>query len=100
VRFEERDIPKIINPTDAIVRISAACVCGSHLWPYRGIQPVTQPMSMGHEDSGIVEELGSEVKSVRPGQYFTILQTLPTVLRVASCWLGDRAAFTMLSYLP
>jgi threonine dehydrogenase-like Zn-dependent dehydrogenase len=40
VRFEERDVPKIINPTDAIIRISAACVCGSDLWPYRGIQPV------------------------------------------------------------
>jgi len=41
VRFEERDIPKITNPTDAIIRIPAACVCGSDLWPYRGIQPVT-----------------------------------------------------------
>src|SRR6267378_3312511 len=69
VRFEERDIPKIINPTDAIIRISAACVCGSDLWPYRGIQPVTQPTPMGHEYCGIVEEVGSEVKSVKPGQF-------------------------------
>ena len=69
VRFEERDIPKIINPTDAIIRISAACVCGSDLWPYRGIQPVTQPTPMGHEYCGIVEEVGSEVKSVKSGQF-------------------------------
>jgi threonine dehydrogenase-like Zn-dependent dehydrogenase len=69
VRVEERDIPKIINPTDAIIRISAACVCGSDLWPYRGIQPVTQPTPMGHEYCGIVEEVGSEVKSVKPGQF-------------------------------
>jgi threonine dehydrogenase-like Zn-dependent dehydrogenase len=69
VRFEERDIPKIIKPTDAIIRISAACVCGSDLWPYRGIQPVTQPTPMGHEYCGIVEEVGSGVKSVKRGQF-------------------------------
>src|SRR5437870_482628 len=69
VRFEERDIPKITNPTDAIIRISAACVCGSDLWPYRGIQPVTQPTPMGHEYCGIVEEVGSAVTSIKPGHF-------------------------------
>ncbi len=69
VRFEERDAPKIIKPTDAIIRISAACVCGSDLWPYRGISPVTQPTPMGHEYCGIVEEAGSDVKTVKPGQF-------------------------------
>src|SRR5258705_12564130 len=69
VRFEERDIPKIINPSDAIVRISAACVCGSDLWPYRGIAPITEPPPMGHEYCGIVEEVGSEVKHIKPGQF-------------------------------
>ena len=49
VRFEERETPKIVKPTDAIIRISATCVCGSDLWPYRGIQPITQPTPMGHE---------------------------------------------------
>ena len=49
VRFEERPDPTIIEPTDAIIRLSATCVCGSDLWPYRGIDPVTQPMPMGHE---------------------------------------------------
>jgi len=69
VRFEERDAPKIIKPTDAIIRISATCVCGSDLWPYRGINKVNQPTPMGHEYCGIVEEVGSAVKTVKPGQF-------------------------------
>jgi threonine dehydrogenase-like Zn-dependent dehydrogenase len=69
VRFEERDAPKIIKPTDAIIRISATCVCGSDLWPYRGINPVTQPTPMGHEYCGIVEEVGSAVTTVKRGQF-------------------------------
>jgi threonine dehydrogenase-like Zn-dependent dehydrogenase len=69
LRFEERETPKIIKPTDAIIRISATCVCGSDLWPYRGIQPVAEPMPMGHEYCGIVEEAGSGVRSVKPGQF-------------------------------
>src|SRR5216684_2194099 len=69
VRFEERDVPTITKPTDAIVRISATCVCGSDLWPYRGISPFSQPTPMGHEYCGIVEEIGSAVTSVKPGQF-------------------------------
>src|SRR5439155_737599 len=69
VRFEERETPKITKPTDAIMRISATCVCGSDLWPYRGLQPVNEPTPMGHEYCGIVEEVGSEVRSVKPGQF-------------------------------
>src|SRR5881296_779424 len=69
VRFEEREMPKISKPTDAIIRISATCVCGSDLWPYRGLQPVNEPTPMGHEYCGIVEEVGSEVRSVKPGQF-------------------------------
>ena len=69
VRFEERETPKIMKPTDAIIRISATCVCGSDLWPYRGIQPITQPTPMGHEYCGIVEEVGSAVTSMKPGQF-------------------------------
>jgi threonine dehydrogenase-like Zn-dependent dehydrogenase len=69
VRFEERDLPEIINPTDAVIRIAATCVCGSDLWPYRGIQPVEDPTPMGHEYCGIVEEVGGAVRSVRPGQF-------------------------------
>src|SRR5260221_2088450 len=69
VRFEERETPTIIKPTDAIIRISATCVCGSDLWPYRGISPVAQPTPMGHEYCGIVEEVGSAVTSIKPGQF-------------------------------
>jgi threonine dehydrogenase-like Zn-dependent dehydrogenase len=69
VRFEERADPKIVEPTDAIIQISATCVCGSDLWPYRGANPVTEPTPMGHEYCGIVEEVGSAVRSVRPGQF-------------------------------
>src|SRR6266702_2890217 len=69
VRFEERDTPTIIKPTDAIIQISATCVCGSDLWPYRGIQKIAQPIPMGHEYCGIVEEVGSAVRTVKPGQF-------------------------------
>ncbi|MGA7522386.1 MAG: alcohol dehydrogenase catalytic domain-containing protein [Acidobacteriaceae bacterium] len=69
VRFEEREAPRITRPTDAIIRISATCVCGSDLWPYRGINPTTQPTPMGHEYCGIVEEVGSAVTSVKPAQF-------------------------------
>jgi len=69
VRFEERADPKITKTTDAIIRISATCVCGSDLWPYRGISPIAQPTPMGHEYCGIVEEIGSDVTSVKPGQF-------------------------------
>jgi threonine dehydrogenase-like Zn-dependent dehydrogenase len=69
VRFEEHDAPKIIKPTDAIIRISATCVCGSDLWPFRGISPITQPTPMGHEYCGIVEEVGSAVTGIKRGQF-------------------------------
>src|SRR5512138_3161579 len=69
VRFEERPDPEIIEPTDAIIKLSAACVCGSDLWPYRGIDPVSRPVAMGHEYVGIVEEVGRDVKQIRPGQF-------------------------------
>src|SRR2546430_9482451 len=69
VRFEERETPKITKPTDAIIRISATCVCGSDLWPYRGIQPITEPTPMGHEYCGVVEEVGRAVTSIKRGQF-------------------------------
>lgn len=69
IRYVEREDPKIIEPTDAIIRMSATCVCGSDLWPYRGIEPITEPTPMGHEYVGIVEEVGREVSAIRPGQF-------------------------------
>jgi threonine dehydrogenase-like Zn-dependent dehydrogenase len=69
VRYEERGEPKILKATDAIIRLAATCVCGSDLWPYRGIQKIEQPTPMGHEYCGIVEEVGSSVKNLKPGQF-------------------------------
>ena len=69
VRFEECETPKIIEPTDAVIRIAATCVCGSDLWPYRGIQPIAQPTPMGHEYCGIVEEVGRDVRNIKRGQF-------------------------------
>ncbi|MCK4120455.1 zinc-dependent alcohol dehydrogenase family protein [Ralstonia nicotianae] len=69
IRFEERPDPTILKPADAIVRIAATCVCGSDLWPYRGIQSITEPMPMGHEYCGVVEEVGSAVRHIKPGQF-------------------------------
>ncbi|GAA2426146.1 zinc-dependent alcohol dehydrogenase family protein [Streptomyces macrosporus] len=69
VRFETLDDPKIVQPTDAIIRTVATCVCGSDLWPYRGLEPIGDPHPMGHEYVGIVEEVGDEVTSVKPGQF-------------------------------
>lgn len=69
VRCEEVPEPKILRPTDAVIRLSASCICGSDLWPYRGLNPVSEPMAMGHEYCGIVEEVGSAVTTVRPGQF-------------------------------
>jgi threonine dehydrogenase-like Zn-dependent dehydrogenase len=78
VRVEDRDDPKIIEPTDAILRLSATCVCGSDLWPYRGIEAVEEPTPMGHEYVGIVQEVGSQVSNVKPGQFV-----------VGSFWASD-----------
>jgi threonine dehydrogenase-like Zn-dependent dehydrogenase len=69
IRVEEREDPKIHHPTDAVIRLSATCVCGSDLWPYRGIETVNGPSPMGHEYVGIVEEVGDDVTNVRPGQF-------------------------------
>src|SRR5438094_2988303 len=69
IRFEDRETPRIVEPTDAVIRIAATCVCGSDLWPYRGLQPINGPSPMGHEYCGVVEEVGKAVTSVRPGQF-------------------------------
>lgn len=62
-------MPKILEPTDAIIRLSATCVCGSDLWPYRGIAKVERPTPFGHEYCGVVEEVGSDVRTVKRGQF-------------------------------
>ncbi|WP_106743429.1 zinc-dependent alcohol dehydrogenase family protein [Yoonia maritima] len=69
VRFDTVDDPKILKSTDAIIQLSATCICGSDLWPYRGHGDFSQPMHMGHEYCGVVVEVGADVKSVKPGQF-------------------------------
>src|SRR3954452_14291244 len=77
VRVEHRDDPKIIEPTDAIIRLAATCICGSDLWPYRGAEPVDHQV-MGHEYVGVVQEVGSAVRTVKPGDFV-----------VGSFWASD-----------
>jgi threonine dehydrogenase-like Zn-dependent dehydrogenase len=69
VRVEDRPDPQIVEPTDAIIRLSATCICGSDLWPYRGADTFDSPAPMGHEYAGIVEEVGSDVTTIKPGQF-------------------------------
>ena len=69
VRIEERADPTIVEPTDAIIRLSATCICGSDLWPYRGIETVDGPAPIGHEYVGVVEEVGRAVRTIKRGQF-------------------------------
>jgi threonine dehydrogenase-like Zn-dependent dehydrogenase len=69
VRFENVAEPKILKPTDAIIKLAATCICGSDLWPYRGLQAQSGPQHMGHEYCGVVVEVGSDVKLIKPGQF-------------------------------
>ena len=69
VRLEQRDDPTITEPTDAIIRLSATCVCGSDLWPYRGTDDYGAAAPMGHEYVGIVEAIGANVTTIKPGQF-------------------------------
>ena len=78
VSVEERERPQIVEPTDAIIRVPASCICGSDLWPYRGIGETNGPTPMGHEYVGIVEEVGAKVEAVKPGQFV-----------VGSFWASD-----------
>ena len=77
VRVEEREDPKITEPTDAVIRVTATCICGSDLWPYRGAEPVDHQV-MGHEYVGVVEQVGAEVRTVEVGDFV-----------VGSFWASD-----------
>ena len=67
IRSETLADPVVTEPTDAVVRVLAACVCGSDLWPYRGENPVEEPHGIGHEHVGVVEAVGGEVTGVAVG---------------------------------
>ncbi len=68
VRVEDRDDPVIVEPTDAIIRLAASCICGSDLWPYRGADKVDHT-PMGHEYVGVVTEIGDDVRAVKVGDF-------------------------------
>ncbi|MBD0863662.1 zinc-dependent alcohol dehydrogenase family protein [Gordonia sp. zg691] len=68
IRVDDRDDPTILEPTDAIIKIAATCVCGSDLWPYRGIEDVDHA-PMGHEYVGTVTAIGDAVKTVKVGDF-------------------------------
>lgn len=81
VRVDEVPDPRIQRPGDALVRVVASCVCGSDLWPYRGVREVREPRRVGHELVGIVEEVGADVRTVRAGDFVIA----PFVLSDGTC---------------
>ena len=91
VRFEDRADPRVVEPTDAVIRMTATCVCGSDLWPYRGINPTSEPWAIGHEYCGIVEEVGADVATIRPGQ-FVIGSFVASDNTCANCRAGYQSA--------
>jgi len=69
IEVTDREEPAIVEPTDAVIRLAATCVCGSDLWPYRGIGGPVDHQAMGHEYVGVVEEVGDAVRTVKPGDF-------------------------------
>ncbi len=69
IRVEDRDYPTLQLPTDVIVKVTASCVCGSDLWPYRGVKPTHKPSAIGHEFIGTVESIGEDVKDLAVGDF-------------------------------
>ncbi len=72
IRFEEVPDPIIQEPTDAIIKVVAGCICGSDLWPYRGHNDIDAGATIGHECVGVVEEVGSAVKDVKTGDFVIV----------------------------
>lgn len=91
IRFEELPEPVIQAPTDAVIRIAAACVCGSDLWLYRGVNQLDGPRPMGHEYVGVVEQVGADVTTVKPGQ-FVIGSFIASDNTCAHCRAGYQSA--------
>jgi threonine dehydrogenase-like Zn-dependent dehydrogenase len=67
VRIENVPDPTLVEPTDAVVRVGRACICGSDLWPYGAMEPSESGQSMGHEAIGVVEDIGADVHKIKPG---------------------------------
>jgi hypothetical protein len=67
VRIENVPDASLIKPTDAVVHVTRACICGSDLWPYKSMEPSEAGVVMGHEAIGVVEEVGADVRTIKPG---------------------------------
>jgi threonine dehydrogenase-like Zn-dependent dehydrogenase len=87
ISLEEFPDPKIEQPSNAVVRVVASCICGSDLWPYRGARPVEEPVRIGHEFIGVVEEVGVDVTSLSVGD-FVIAPFAISCGRCANCRNG------------
>jgi threonine dehydrogenase-like Zn-dependent dehydrogenase len=69
VRIENVPDPRIEEPTDAIIRVVRASICGSDLWPYGSLERSETGRPMGHEAIGVVEDVGTEVRNIKPGDF-------------------------------
>jgi threonine dehydrogenase-like Zn-dependent dehydrogenase len=67
VRIEDVPDPSIAEPTDAVIQVIRASICGSDLWPYASLEPRETGRAMGHEAIGVVEDVGAEVRTIKPG---------------------------------
>jgi threonine dehydrogenase-like Zn-dependent dehydrogenase len=81
VRIEDVPDPSIVDPTDAIVRVTRACICGSDLWPYASMEPSETGQSMGHEAIGVVDGVGAEVRNLKRGD----LVVMPFAISDGTC---------------
>ncbi len=81
IRVENRDYPTVQLPTDVVVKVTASCVCGSDLWPYRGVKPTRKPTAIGHEFIGTVESIGADVSALAVGD----LVIAPFVVSCGHC---------------
>jgi threonine dehydrogenase-like Zn-dependent dehydrogenase len=91
IRLEDRPEPTITVPTDAIIKITAGCICGSDLWPYRGENPITAGATIGHEMVGVIEDVGAEVSSFKAGD-FVIVPFCTCDNTCANCLNGAQSA--------
>ncbi|MFI5428640.1 alcohol dehydrogenase catalytic domain-containing protein [Aeromicrobium sp. UC242_57] len=90
IRLDDVPTPQILADTDAIVRVVAACICGSDLWPYRGVNEVTEPLRIGHDFVGVVEQVGATVTNVTPGDFVIA----PFTFSDNTCKLCERGVHT------
>jgi threonine dehydrogenase-like Zn-dependent dehydrogenase len=93
VRIENIPDATIVNPTDAVIRITRACICGSDLWPYNELEPTATGRRMGHEAIGVVEAVGGDVHTVKRGD----VVVMPFAFSDGTCmFCGERSSFRCL----